>query len=191
MPVDHHNGVRRSDAERFDALIRPHISRLYRTAYHYTRRREDAEDLVQDLLTKLYSRLDELEAVTDLQPWLTRVLYHAFIDGTRRQARSPQAQEDAEPAELQAAEDPHADVLQLEQRRALNHALAELSPEHRAVVTLHLIEGHSLPELSRSLGLQIGTLKSRLHRAKAQLREALDMTEPFPADERVSNHELQ
>lgn len=191
MDISRQNGSALSTAQRFDALVRPHVDDLYRTAFRYTRRREDAEDLVQDLLTKLYQRTSELEAVQELRPWLTRALYNAFIDFTRKRQRTPQGTQDAEEAELAGPESPHNDVLRYEQRRRLQAAIRQLSPEHRAVVTLHLVEGHSLPELSELLSVRIGTLKSRLHRAKAQLRDALDSpTEPKPPEQRVADHEL-
>lgn len=176
-------------AEQFDTLLRPHLRALYRLAYRYTGTREDAEDLVQDLLTKLYPRTPELERIDDLQPWLFRSLYNAFIDGVRKQNRRPRTVEHEE-ADVASLTDVHQELTRLEERSALNAAIAELTPEHRAVVMLHLVEGYSLPELAQMLDVQIGTLKSRLHRAKAQLRAALGSMEPNPASERVTEHEL-
>lgn len=180
---------RSTHARQFDELLRPHIPTLFRTAYRYTGRREDAEDLVQDLLVKLYARMPDLTAVEDLRPWLVRALYHAFVDRVRQAGRTPELV-DVDNEFLEAAHDPEQDVLTLEQRRALTAAIDRLSPEHRAVVVLHLVEGHSLAELSALLGVQVGTLKSRLHRAKAQLQVALKFMEPKPATQRVTQHEL-
>jgi RNA polymerase sigma factor (sigma-70 family) len=180
--------------QRFDALLRPHVPLLYRVAYRYTGRREDAEDLVQDLLTKLYPRTTHLEQLDSLRPWLMRSLYNAFVDGVRRERRavdtSPLPEED--PA---GETDLTADAQRLELRSALASAMSALSSEHRAIVVLHLIEGHSLPELQDMLDVPIGTLKSRLHRAKAHLREVLrgawdDALEPKSYFERVNGHEL-
>jgi RNA polymerase sigma factor (sigma-70 family) len=188
-----------AQAQRFDALLRPHVARLYRQAYRYTGRREDAEDLVQDLLTKLYPRTDELAGIDDLAPWLTRSLYHAFVDGLRRRSRTVEVSAVPDDGVLDTVIDPwanqHADVERLEQRQALADALDQLKPDHRAVVVLHLVEGYPLPELERLLDVQLGTLKSRLHRAKAQLRATLEKAhagsmEPKPANERVNGHEL-
>jgi RNA polymerase sigma-70 factor, ECF subfamily len=178
-----------SQAAEFDQLLRPHVPSLYRTAYRYTGRREDAEDLVQDLLIKLYVRMPELTQVADLRPWLIRSLYHAFVDRYRKAGRSPELV-DVEEQALVALDDPEQDMLTLEQRRALTAAIRQLNPEHRAVVMLHLVEGHSLVELSAILEVQVGTLKSRLHRAKAQLQENLKFMEPNALAERVSQHEL-
>jgi RNA polymerase sigma factor (sigma-70 family) len=176
-------------AQQFDRLLRPHIPVLYRTAYRFTGRREDAEDLVQDLLVKLYPRMPELEPVEDLRPWLVRALYHAFIDGVRKARRSPELV-DLDDDVLESPHDPHDDVLTLEQRGALSAAIGQLNSEHRAVVMLHLVEGYSLPELAAMLDVRIGTLKSRLHRAKAQLQEALKFMEPNSLVQRVTQHEV-
>jgi len=178
-----------STSRRFEGLVRPHVLTLYRMAYRYTGRREDAEDLVQDLLLKLYPRTDELEQVEDLKPWLVRALYNAFVDGVRRRRRSPVVI-DLFDVDVESEQSPDDDLLTLEQRVALNRAIADLGEDHRAVVMLHLVEGYSLPELASLLGVRIGTLKSRLHRAKARLREALEPMEPNRSNERVSEHEL-
>jgi RNA polymerase sigma factor (sigma-70 family) len=176
-------------AKQFDELMRPHVPTLFRTAYRYTGRREDAEDLVQDLLVKLYARMPELAQVADLRPWLVRSLYNLFVDRVRTAGRAPELV-DVEDEAIEALDDPQHDVLTLEQRSALNAAIDRLNPEHRAVVMLHLVEGHSLPELSAILDVQIGTLKSRLHRARAQLQGALRFMEPKPLEQRVTQHEL-
>lgn len=183
-------------AERFDRLVRPHVHDLYRQAFRYTGRREDAEDLVQDLLTKLYGRTAEMEQIDQIRPWLIRSLYHTFIDSLRKRGRTPGADGYEDVADCELSE-PGDEFLRLEQRTSLARAMAGLSPEHRAVLVLHLVEGHSLAELRTLLDVQIGTLKSRLHRAKAQVRLALEneySSEPGPEadgiEQRVAAHEV-
>jgi len=156
---------------RFERLLTPVLPTLYRVAYRYTGRREDAEDLVQELLTRLYPRLDELERLETLRPWLMKALYNAFVDGVRWRSRRPDANGEGLPIDtLAAATD---SLRRLEDQQHLQRALDELTPEHRAVVMLHLVEGYSLPELSLWLDVELGTLKSRLHRARARLRASL------------------
>ena len=168
-------GQARDRQVRFERLLKPVLPGLYRMAYRYTGRREDAEDLVQDLLTRLYPRLDELERIDELRPWLTKALYNAFVDGVRWRSRRPDANGEALPL---APVPSSADTLRVvEDRQALQRALDGLSSEHRALVMLHLVEGHSLPELSVWLDVELGTLKSRLHRARARLREALEVAD--------------
>lgn len=170
------------DQQRFDRLLRPHLDVLYRTAYRFTGSSADAEDLVQDVLVKLYPRLDELERIERLRPWLLRVLHNQFVDSQRRARRNPVAllrdppgEERDEGLDRYAGEElgPEGRALQHADSERLERALAALWREHRAVVALHDMEGHTLVELSESLDVPIGTLKSRLHRARAHLRRLL------------------
>ena len=75
----------------FEALLRPHLDRLYRLAYRFTRSREDAEDLLQSLLTKLIPQEDRLIKVELLGPWLARSLYHLYVDQSRQHQRAEAA----------------------------------------------------------------------------------------------------
>lgn len=178
----------RSRAARYEALVRPHLDRLYRYARQLTQDEVRAEDLVQALLLKLYPRLDELEALDKPGPWMARALHNLFIDELRAGQRNPVElveayDEDFEawPAPLAAA--PDAVVERMLDGERLSAALAQLSPEHRAVVAWHDIEGYTLEELSRTHGIPLGTLKSRLHRARAHLRRLL--AEPEQIAQRV------
>lgn len=167
----------------FEALLRPQFAYLYRIAYRFTGNKPDAEDLVQELLVKLYRRSKELSKVSHLRPWLVRVLYRMFIDNERKQKRSPlrlvKSRPDSE------AEDPldriaglQPDPEQYAQRRNLaqhlEQALNQLGKDQRAVIVLHDIEGYRLAELETLLEVPLGTIKSRLHRGRAALREILE-----------------
>src|SRR5258706_11531281 len=79
----------RPDALNFEDLLRPQVEYLYRLAWRFTGSVADAEDLVQDVLIKLFPRTQELLEIEKLRPWLARVLYNQFVDSVRRQARSP------------------------------------------------------------------------------------------------------
>lgn len=175
----------------FELLIRPHLRPLYRVAYRLTGRREDAEDLVQELLMKLYPRQREIESIERLRPWLLRVLYCQFIDNHRKHSRSPlrlatdsTAGAGTDPLEYLVATDgdPEADTEQAAQNRNLLHAVARLSEDHRTVLALHDVEGYTLEEIQTVLECPIGTLKSRLHRARARLRELLEETPARASD---------
>jgi RNA polymerase sigma factor (sigma-70 family) len=184
-------------AEEFDRLLRPLLPVLFRQAFRWTAARDQAEDLVQELLVRLYPRLDELAALDQVQPWAMRVMYRIFVDQHRRASNSP-----VRPAhELRAGgEAPDEDPLdrfpdespepfELVERELLGERLAAawatLGEDHRMVISLHDIEGYRLEELSAMLDVPVGTLKSRLHRARAQLRERLG-TEPSGGVVRVS-----
>lgn len=166
-------------ASSFEALVRPHIGYLYRLAYRFCGNQEDAEDLVQDLLTKLYPRRKELEVVEKLRPWLVTSLYRMFVDGTRRRKRSPLELIDNETAfyETAANDDvtPDQDLAEDQRIDKIQAAFQRLSEEHRVLMTLHDIEGYRLVELHKMLDVPVGTLKSRIHRARARMREMLEL----------------
>jgi RNA polymerase sigma-70 factor (ECF subfamily) len=162
---------------RFEALLRPHLERLFRLAWRFTQSREDAEDLVQALLLKLLPQEDKLVAVEQLGPWLARSLFYLYIDQVRQRRRQEDGlglRIDDEDALHAVVDDergsPEHAADRLRENRRLEGALGALSPEHRALIALHDIEGHTLEELSGMLEVPIGTLKSRLHRGRANLR---------------------
>lgn len=162
----------------FDSLVRPHLEYLYRLAYRFCGRREDAEDLVQDLLVKLYPRYDELIKVEKLRPWLVTSMYRMFVDGVRRKARSPVELISDETMfyDTVAGEDSEPDESLLRDQRLdhIQEAFKRMSDEHRTLLILHDMEGYRLVELEQMLGIPLGTLKSRVHRARARMRELLD-----------------
>jgi RNA polymerase sigma-70 factor (ECF subfamily) len=111
--------------------------------------------------------------------WLARVMYNLFIDERRRFARRRlHTVEEGELsgdglAGLPGAEDPVRDVQRLQRLERLDAALSQLSDEHRAIVLLHDTEGYKLSEIHELMNIPVGTVKSRLHRARARLREIL------------------
>jgi RNA polymerase sigma-70 factor (ECF subfamily) len=185
------------DETDFIVLLQPHFEHLYRIAYRFTGAVDRAEDLIQDLLVRLYPRARELAAIEQLRPWLVRVMHRLFIDNLRRYTRSPVVPiEDVAGGSGGDTGDAYAEVAdhqpgpehELERalaQQSLLRAWEHLSVEHRTMLTLHDIEGYTLAELEVTLETPVGTLKSRLHRARARLRELL-VTEPFGSLERVS-----
>jgi len=165
----------------FDALLRPHLDRLYRFAYRLCGSRAEAEDLFQDVLVKAFARLDDLIDVQEPGSWLCKVMYNLFIDNKRRfvRQRLVSVEESQLPGQsvdaLQGAIalDPVADAEQRDNIMQLEKALERLSDEHRLLVLLHDCEGYKLQEIQEITGNPIGTIKSRLHRARARLREIL------------------
>ena len=167
------------DRETFERLVRPHFDRLYRLAYRLTGTQHAAEDLFQELLTRAYGKLDDLVHIDEPASWLCRVMYNLFIDERRRFARQRLhvVDEGHLPGEgvaaLPGGDDPVADVARSEKWRKLEAALAKLSDEHRMIVLLHDAESYKLEEIQELIGVPLGTVKSRLHRARNRLREIL------------------
>lgn len=179
-----------SEHEQFEALLQPHLQRLYRLAYRFTGQRADAEDLVQDVVVKLYPRLHEMQKIEQLGPWLARVLYRHFVDRLRSAQRSPLHLVGDEDNALDERQDedagPSANTeTELLQQR-LQSSLAQLNEDQRALIILHDVEGYTLNEIHTMYDVSIGTLKSRLNRARSRLRESLKNMEPFIADKRVN-----
>lgn len=180
-----------SQKSEFERLLRPHIRHLYRMAYRFTGHADDAEELVQELLVKLYSKTAELRRIDRLRPWLTRALYRQFVDDHRKQSRRPLGLldevetgpdgEDAFDTMPSPEPGPDARADQDDLRASLHAALDRLDPHHRSVIALHDMEGYSLQELVTILETPLGTLKSRLHRARQRLRELITMEPPTPA----------
>jgi RNA polymerase sigma-70 factor (ECF subfamily) len=172
-------------AQAFDKTVRPHFDRLYRLAWRLTGQKAEAEDLFQELLIKAYTKLDDLLLIDEPGSWLCRVMYNLFIDERRRFARRRlQTVEEGNMAGdglagLPGPDDTAIDHERLERLDKLDTALSQLSDEHRLVVLLHDTEGYKMAEIQELIGVPVGTVKSRLHRARARLREILSADGTF------------
>ena len=164
----------------FTALIRPHLERMYRLAYRLTGHREDAQDLVQDVLLKLHAQTDRLAEVEAVATWLARVMYHQFIDNQRRyRSRRLALVEDtvvsADPDQAPATGPSTEDLVQGE--FTINRVMAameRLSDDHQLIIKLHDVEGYTITEVAEITGIPLGTLKSRRQRARERLQNLLD-----------------
>ena len=163
----------------WEELVRDHSARVYRLAYRLTGNRPDAEDLTQDVFVRVFRSLHRFQPGT-FEGWLHRITTNLFLDGARRRQKirfDGLAEGSAErlpshwptPSEQLADADLDHDVAA---------ALAALSPEFRAAVVLCDIEGLTYEEISEVLDVKIGTVRSRIHRGRAQLRAALDHRRP-------------
>jgi RNA polymerase sigma factor (sigma-70 family) len=175
-----------SSAAEFDLLLRGHVRTLYRYAYRWTGDADQAEDLVQETLTRLYSELPRLREIEQLRPWVARVMYRIFVDWLRRANRSPvvfvgrsgstgEFLEDDEEDDQAPDEswNPEALTEQAFERERIEAAWVRLHKQHRVVLSLHEIEGYSLEEVAHIIEIPLGTAKSRLNRARNRLRELL------------------
>lgn len=173
------------DPKTFEDRIRPYAKSCYQTAYRLTGSRTDTEDLVQELFIKLYQQFDQWATMEDPSAWIKRVLYNLHIDLYRKKARThginEQTRDDDEGVldGLASGDASPEDAAQSsQQQERLLAALGQLDGEQRALVTLHLLEGYTLEEAANLLDTPVGTLKSRLHRSKAQLKKLLKL-QPF------------
>lgn len=165
-----------------EQIVGPHIPSLYRLAFRLTGSEADSEDLLQDLVVKMRDREDELLALEKPAAWLSKVLYRLYIDGRRRRNVRPVPFSDIGNSEQQhqlfdQADEGEGDpATQFERHRTaalLQHHLDALPEQQRVIVVMHDIEGFLQSDIADVLGLPLGTVKSRLHRARRELREKL------------------
>jgi RNA polymerase sigma factor (sigma-70 family) len=165
----------------WQSIVEKHASRVYRLAYHLTGNQHDAEDLTQDVFVRVFNSLSQYTPGT-FEGWLHRITTNLFLDKMRRKARIRfdfMADEDGAVA-TSASFDRVERSGQPEDAFEMGHmgadvieALADLPPEYRAAVVLSDIEGLSYEEIAVTLGIKLGTVRSRLSRARARLRESL------------------
>jgi RNA polymerase sigma-70 factor (ECF subfamily) len=155
--------------------MRTHFDALYRAARRFSRNPGDAEDLVQDVCVKAFERCDEFANMEFQRAWLLRVLYHTFVDTTRRDGRTPTSiggsLGDDTSSELATDSQQHPDEQadrQMGVERVLA-ALALLDKDDCTLLAMHDIEGMSIKELTGLTGMPAGTIKSRLFRTRAKL----------------------
>ncbi|CAB4335274.1 unannotated protein [freshwater metagenome] len=163
-----------------DALI--FTDQLYSAALRYTKNPEDARDLVQDTYLKAFTSFHQFEEGTNLRAWLYRVLTTTFINSYRKKQRQPLLSnneiEDWQVAKAQSHTSDQGKSAEVEALEALpdsdiKRALQELPEEFRMVVYFADVEGFAYKEIAEILGVPAGTVMSRLHRGRKQLREKL------------------
>lgn len=164
-------------AAAFSTLLEGCLDRSFRLAAVIVGDREDAEDAVSDAALRAWQHVSDLREPARFEAWFTRIVVNVCRDRLHRRAsdRSRLLALGAEPAD---GEDQVGDFVE---RVALHEALAMLTPEHRAVVALHHLEGLTDEQVATQLGLPLGTVKSRLHHAMAELRAAYDAALRDPA----------
>ncbi|MBB6118468.1 RNA polymerase sigma-70 factor (ECF subfamily) [Nocardiopsis algeriensis] len=167
----------------FAAAVTPFADQLYPTALRMTRNPADAEDLVQETFTKAFANFHQFRAGTNLRAWLYRILTNTFINGYRKKQREPRQETTDEIKDWQlAAAEAHTssgmrsaenEVLDRLPDSDIKQALARLPEEFQEVIYLVDIEGYAYKEVAERMGTPLGTVMSRLHRARRQLREML------------------
>src|SRR6201986_5193767 len=158
----------------WDEIVRAHSARVYRLAYRLTGNQHDAEDLTKEVFVRVFRSLATYTPGT-FEGWLHRITTNLFLDGARRRQRIrfeglgddvSQRFPGSEASPAQAWDDSHLDG-------DIQAALQALPPDYRAAVVLCDIEGFSYEEIAATMGVKLGTVRSRIHRGRAQLRSAL------------------
>ena len=158
----------------WDEIVEQHTDRVYRLAYRLTGNRLDAEDLTQEVFVRVFRSLDSYTPGT-FEGWLHRITTNLFLDQARRKQRIRFDALSDERADRLASAEAAPDAAYTDQRfdDDIERALATLPPDFRAAVVLCDVEGLSYEEIAQILGAKLGTVRSRLHRGRAMLRDAL------------------
>lgn len=176
----------------WEEVVRTHSARVYRLAYRLTGDRHDAEDLTQEVFVRVFRSLSTYAPGT-FEGWLHRITTNLFLDQARRKSRirfegladdAAERLAGREPTPAQAYFDAHLDG-------DIEAALAALPPEFRAAVVLCDIEGLSYEEIAATLGVKLGTVRSRIHRGRGQLRAALAHRDPHRRPEESAGDPLE
>jgi RNA polymerase sigma-70 factor (ECF subfamily) len=176
----------RGQTEAFGQLVLKYQDRLFNTVFHLVGHAEDARDIVQEALVQAFLKLESFEHRGEFYTWLYRIAFNVAVTHRRRRTMAPMDQ--AREANLT---DPSADgpVERLERKQLcgqVRQALAQLPADHRAVLVLREIDGCDYATIAEILALPVGTVRSRLHRGRLQLREAL--TAVLASTEEVGEH---
>ena len=168
----------------FQLLVERYQSRMFALARNYTKSPVEAEDIVQDTFLKAYSRLASFQQQSSFYTWLCRIAINTALDFIKRHGRNPvQAVEDPEAAPGGAGASrslagPAADMEREEIARVTHSVLEELPEIFRTVLVLREFEELSYQEIADVLGISIGTVESRLFRARARFRDKLLQKHP-------------
>ncbi|VAX22802.1 hypothetical protein MNBD_NITROSPINAE03-338 [hydrothermal vent metagenome] len=154
---------------RFEELATPHIGVLYRMAFHLSGNKEDAEDLVQDVFIKAQKSFHTLRENSKCKSWLCSILYRQFVDGYRKRRYFVELKDVASPP----VEEEQSVWPEKITPADLSDCMNNLDPKYRMPLVAHFLSGLSYKEIAASLDMPIGTVMSRIHRAKNLMRGKL------------------
>lgn len=166
----------------FGELVRRYQDRLYHSVYRLVDNAEDAQDVVQDAFLNAYQSLDGFKGGSRFFTWLYRIAVNTAISLKRKRRVAVRMETGSngkciDPADPSEENRPGHALEQAELERRVHEALGRLSPEHRAVLIMKDMEGQKYEAMAEILQVPIGTIRSRLHRARLELREVLEKNE--------------
>ena len=175
----------RGDTQAFDELMARYETRVYNLAYRLLGDAEEAYDISQETFLRVYRALPRFRGGSTLHTWIHRIVVNLCLDALKKQRRRPRLVQEA-PLEEEAGSEslldrlpdetpgPETRVLSRERQSIVRQAIASLPRHHRAVLVLFDLEGLSYHEIAETLKINVGTVKSRLNRARLALKEKLE-----------------
>jgi len=163
---------RKGDDEAWRQMVDHLGQRVYSVAYHFTLKREDAEELSQEIFLKIFENLHRYDGSYPLLAWVVSLARNLCIDRYRRRKRERSfrfVSDDAVAPMLQSGDDPAAEALRRERTKMLFWALGEIPEDLAEILVLRDLEGFAYEEIGKALDLPDGTVKSRLFRARAEV----------------------
>lgn len=165
------------DVNAFETLVKEYEKNVYNLALRMTGNSEDAADMSQEAFIKAYNSLSSFRGDSKFSVWLYRIVSNVCLDYLRSRTRKPTVSlstenDDGEEVELDIADESQSPELLLDRsltRDAVRRGLAALPPDHREILLLREIQGLSYEEIATALGLEAGTVKSRIFRARKKL----------------------
>jgi RNA polymerase sigma-70 factor (ECF subfamily) len=173
---------RTGDAAAFGELVRRYQDRLFNTVYRFLENADDAQDVVQEAFLSAYQSLDGFKGDSQFFTWLYRIAVNTAISHRRKRRitlriENRNGEESLDPADPSESNRPGHAIEQDEEAVRVHRALSRLSEEHRMVLVMKDMEGQKYEAMAEILGVPIGTIRSRLHRARTELRELLEQEE--------------
>lgn len=176
------HSCQKGDLNAFDSLMQLYEKKVYSLCYRMAHDRQDATDLAQEAFIKIYRFLPSFKGQSSFSTWLFRIVINTCLDERRRQAKSLHTISLDKPLEIDGGgnitltlpgnePDPLHNALEMEVQEEIQILLNMLPAEQRLVLGMRDLEGYSYAEIAETLNLNIGTVKSRLNRARARLRE--------------------
>lgn len=169
--------AQQGDSAAFESLVTPHEQLIWRLCWRYTRQEADAQDCVQETMLKAWQQLPRFRGECSLESWLYRVCVSCCLDWVRKRGRRMEESADGLAEEgfeiADPAPKPEERVISREERAALRRDIDQLPAPMRETLILHALEGRSYEETAALTGASMGTVKSRLNRARQKLIEKI------------------
>jgi RNA polymerase sigma-70 factor (ECF subfamily) len=167
------DACRSGKTEAFGVLVSRYQDRLYPTVFRLTGCAEDALDLLQEAFLRAYEKLDRFHGESSFYTWIYRIAVNLALSDRRKRRHESSAALPGDPSGDRALDDPAVPLERAERDERIQEALDALAPDHRAVVVMKEYDGLRYEESGAMLGVPVGTVRSRLHRARCELRERL------------------